>query len=82
MGAPNIKFRKVVDFMKNYESLVKDIEAKGYKLHHTAWTMGYVSRKSDVVSKSYNGRFGNGYTIERPSWDSTRYHLVDYFVKQ
>ena len=67
----------------NYFDLFKELESEGYEYHHTSWKRGYVSRKSDVVTaKCYIGHFGEGYTIDRPSWDSTQYCYIDYFVKQ
>lgn len=50
--------------------------------HHTALFRGYVSRKNagGIVEK-YSGKFGKGYKVLRPNWNSTRYSKVDYFVE-
>lgn len=62
------------------------IEVKGevYKLHHTALARGYISTKLDPLEDRcfpYNGRFGEGYTVESHSYKSSRYHDISYYVK-
>lgn len=52
-----------------------------YELHHTATKKGYISRKSDGIVKEYSGRFGTGYTVERPRWDTTQYIYIDYYIR-
>lgn len=52
-----------------------------YKYHHTAAARGYVSRKCRYIVKPYNGRFGTGYKVMRPRWDTTQYIYVDYYIK-
>ena len=52
-----------------------------YELHHTAAKKGYISRKSDGIVKEYSGRFGTGYTVERPRWDTTKYIYIDYYIR-
>lgn len=52
-----------------------------YYLHHTATARGYVSRKIDHFGpRDYTGKFGTGYTVERPRWDTTNYHYIDYYI--
>lgn len=55
------------------------------KYHHTAKALGYESRrtkKEEYKIESYIGRFGKGYKIHTPSFDSTRYHNISYYVEQ
>lgn len=52
-----------------------------FNYHHTALTKGYVSRKCEGIVKPYKGRFGEGYKILRPNWQSVRYSYVEYWVK-
>lgn len=55
-----------------------------YQLHHTGSKRGYVSRKSDVdqlSAEKYNGRFGRGYTVEMPRFDSSQYVYVEYWIE-
>lgn len=54
-----------------------------YELHHTAYYRGYVSRKEDLVelpANPYEGRFGRGYTVDLPSYVSTRYCRRQYYI--
>lgn len=49
--------------------------------HHTSWARGYVSRKTGAtVAEAYTGKFGSGYKVYSPSWSSTQYCLVTYYV--
>lgn len=55
-----------------------------YKLHHIGSRQGYVSRKAnidDLEAKIYSGRFGTGYTVETPRFDTTRYVNVEYWLE-
>lgn len=55
---------------------------KGLKLSHTSLARGYVSRKNtDGIVEEYEGRFGKGYKVFTPNWDSTRYCYVTYYVE-
>ena len=58
------------------------INGRRYELHHTATARGYVSRKVDEVVKEYSGRFGTGYTVHYPRFDTTNYHYVAYYIKE
>lgn len=49
-------------------------------LHHTSARREYISRKSEGVVNEYEGRFGKGYTIDRPRWDTTQYCYRDYYI--
>lgn len=54
-----------------------------YYLHHTSYAKGYVSRKADYDSLPvfpYQGRFGTGYTVDLPSYESTQYCRRQYYV--
>ena len=54
-----------------------------YKLHHTALTREYISRKNpDGVKESYSGKFGTGYTVKKPNWKSTRYSLIECWIAE
>ena len=55
---------------------------EGLKKLHTSRRRGYVSRKHpDGVLEDYKGRFGEGYALLTPCYDSTQYCYVTYFVK-
>lgn len=60
----------------------KELIDKGYRLHHTALNGGYISRKlKDGIIEKYDGRFGKGYTVKKPNFESTRYYHISYYVK-
>lgn len=68
--------------LKELESKVRKGELK---YHHTAKALGYVSRstkKEEYEIEPYLGRFGKGYKIHTPCFDSTRYHDISYYVEQ
>ena len=63
----------------------KDHEAilKGCKYHHSAWARGYVSRKLTFgLINKYKGKFGEGFTVDKPSDGKTRYHVIEYWIKE
>lgn len=64
---------------------IADIEAahKAGELRrsHSAAKQGYVSRKTAGQVFEYRGRFGVGYVIDTPRFDSTRYILRTYYVQ-
>ena len=54
-----------------------------YFLHHTSYATGYVSRTvdyDDLPVHPYKGRFGTGYTVDLPSYESTRYCRRQYYI--
>ncbi len=52
------------------------------RYHHAASRRGYVSRKNiKGIAESYNGRFGKGYLVITPRWDTTQYVTVEYYVE-
>lgn len=48
---------------------------------HTSLARGYVSRKSKGYVVAYNGKFGKGYKVYEPNWESTRYCYVSYYLE-
>lgn len=56
------------------------INNPNYKLHHTSSRRGYLSRKSQGRVYEYNGRFGKGYILETPRFDTTQYTYISYFI--
>lgn len=54
-----------------------------YYLHHTSYVKGYVSRKAvydTLPAVPYKGRFGTGYTVDLPSYESTQYCRRQYYI--
>lgn len=64
-----------------YSDAIDELYSEGYEYHHYALKRGYISRKIVGILKPYNGRFGEGYVIEKPRFDTTQYHVVQYFVR-
>ena len=61
---------------------IKWMNNNGYVMHHKALMRGYVSRKKDYVIKPYVGRFGIGFKVLQPRFDTSRYVHCTYFVLQ
>lgn len=57
-------------------------ESDAYKWHHTGSRRGYESRKGDGHIEPYKGRFGEGYIIISPRYDTTQYVNVEYYIKK
>lgn len=52
-----------------------------YKQLHTSRARRYVSRKNPGgIAEEYSGKFGRGYKVYTPAWDSTQYCYVTYYV--
>lgn len=63
----------------------KDLTKHGYTLVHKGSRRGYVSRKAvlgELPAKPYKGRYGEGYTVETPRFDTTQYCDIEYWVKK
>lgn len=59
------------------------MDSRGYRLHHSATTRCYVSRKSEMRRvETYKGRFGEGYIVYTPNWRSTNYSYIVYYIKK
>ena len=64
-------------------NLLKFMVSEGLlKEHHTARCIGYVSRKSQGIVEPYKGRFGKGYKLLTPAYDSTYYCFVTYYIER
>lgn len=67
----------------NHTTLGTLINDDRYYLHHTSYVRGYVSRKvvyDDLPVVPYKGRFGTGYIVDLPSYESTRYCRRQYYI--
>ena len=60
----------------------RTINGQRYELHHIATASGYISRKVDEVVEEYSGRFGTGYAVHYPRFDTTNYHYVAYYIEE
>lgn len=51
--------------------------------HHESTCRGYISRKlalNELPVYPYTGRFGKGFRVLLPNWESTNYIRVKYFI--
>lgn len=56
-----------------------------YKFHHKARHAAYVSRIRDtklLEAVPYNGRFGRGFYVDFPAYDSSRYCWRKYYIME
>lgn len=51
-----------------------------YYFHHRANAKGYVSRVHGGWCEVYQGRFGEGYVITRPRFDTTNFYYIEYWI--
>lgn len=51
-----------------------------YTLHHTASRRGYESRKGTGHLEQYSGKYGKGYILVTPRYDTTRYVNITYYI--
>lgn len=58
------------------------MKENGYVEHHTSVMRGYISRKVDYIIKPYIGRFGIGFKVLQPRFDTTQYIDCTYFVQE
>lgn len=63
------------------EIKIEDLK-NNYRESHTSRCAGYVSRKIEGVIAPYSGKFGKGYKLLSPAYDSTRYCFVTYFLEK
>ena len=47
---------------------------------HTGSRRGYTSRKGNGYVEAYKGKFGEGFAVISPRFDTTRYVDVTYFL--
>ncbi len=63
----------------------KEIDKSRYYCHHKASRRGYVSRKLDeekCPAVPYNGKFGKGFVVCFPRWDTTKYCTIAYMIER
>ena len=71
----------VTQVMDRDEAISK-IESEGYVFSHEALHRGYFTRKGNLAKVTpYQGRFGGGFKVILPNYNSTNYVRVLYFIK-
>ena len=72
------------DCLKVYDAfrVQKALKKMHYKMHHIAAMRGYISRKWIAGICEYSGRFGDGYLLIYPRYDTTNYVYAEYWIKE
>jgi hypothetical protein len=47
---------------------------------HTSYVREYVSRVTGPIVRDYDGKFGRGFALLSPNWQSSRYSRITYYV--
>lgn len=56
------------------------VKSGDLKISHTASRRGYISRKGGSHVESYSGKFGKGFILVSPRFDTTQYVSITYYV--
>lgn len=78
----NINFTSVCLKVDGVFLIKQALKKMHYRLDHKASKRGYISRKWDAGICEYSGRFGDGYLLVYPRWDTTNYVYVEYWIKE
>ena len=63
---------KIKEFMEN----------NNCGLYRCSVRTGYVSRKLKNVVYKYSGKFGNGFIVAYPNYNSTNFSIVEYWIQK
>jgi hypothetical protein len=67
--------------MKTIDEIEKAVQEGTLRSIGPSMWRGYVSRKGKVsTAYPYKGKYGSGYCVYRPNWESTRYSFITYYV--
>ena len=71
------------NLIETYDNVIRSfMNDHGYRIVKKARRKGYIKRGSGVwLVANYNGRYGTGYSVFLPSYDSSRFVYVLYFIK-
>lgn len=64
----------------NTKDLESKVAAGELTKIHTSLVREYVSRKTGSVIRPYKGRFGAGFAVLSPNWESSRYSFITYYI--
>jgi len=64
------------------EKLNEMVKNGSLKQLHTSTKRGYVSRKSNGIVQYYKGKFGNGFILLSPNYNSTQLCFITYYINQ
>lgn len=68
--------------LRQYNAFVNGLLANGaYRVCKLSTMYGYISRKYVAVISHYDGKYGIGYCIHKPRYDTTGFHDVIFVTK-
>lgn len=65
---------------RELETFIDNLRENGWVITTPRTKQGYISRKLSGVVSDYSGRYGEGFTIERPFYHTTGYHSIIYAI--
>ncbi len=65
---------------KTIEEIKALHQSGALRCSHSSLKTGYVSRRVEGIVREYHGRFGDGFIIDSPCRNSTRYFFRTYYV--
>lgn len=63
-----------------YDDLLEEADTDTLHKVQTAYAKGYFPRKREPAIENYKGRYGEGYKVHLPAYNTSRYHIVEYWV--
>lgn len=70
------------DTMKTIDEINQAVTSGALKKIKTSMWRGYVSRKGKATAAHpYKGKYGSGFCVYSPNYDSTRYSFITYYVE-
>lgn len=66
---------------EDYDKITHNLSESGHTLVKTSLYKGYVSVKNMHICY-YKGRYGEGYAIFTHSYSTSKYCVVEYFIKE
>lgn len=71
-----------IEFSRDEREIVEqELKQAGYREVKTSYSLGYVSRRTGGTLTRYKGRYGVGFAIHTPAFNSTKYHYIAYWIK-
>lgn len=69
------------DNVREYNAFVNAMLNGDYQVRKLSTMAGYISRKLVAVVSNYSGRYGDGYIVHKPRFDTTGFHDIYYLTK-
>lgn len=66
---------------REYNHIIARLLEDGFTITSRRRKSGYLSRKIHALISPYSGRYGTGFAIEKPAFDNTGMHWIQYAIK-